>query len=192
MDQKFFIALSLFMIASAATVFSQTGRETVIFGSRGSGGETSPFISLLRNRQNPVYPEDVLIGALHRRGIYGEELDLLAEKLERFFIDKEGEEVLVAKETLRAFRRIDASMSRADRMEWEGGGLRSVRIGRFTVRPSGREASAAIRFTYDAEEHTGTLFFEYNVGSGWQIIGADFNIFRPGERSENGQYSWEN
>ncbi len=191
--------LSLFLLTASGTASPQNERETVIFGSEDSGGsDASPFIPLLRDMQNPVYPEDNLIGALHRRGLYGEELDILAGKIERFLIDKQGEESLVAEETLRAFRRIDALGARADRTDRGDGELNSVRIGRFTISPSGGEASAAIRFIYDEVftatddgNQTGTLFFEYNEKTGWQIIGADFNIFRPAERSKNGQYSWK-
>ncbi len=194
------MALSFCLLALSGTVFSQTEQETLVFGGEGGGSsETSPFISLLRERQEPIFPEDVMIGALHRDGVYGEDLDLLARKIERFFIGNEGEEILVSPEALRAFRRINASVSRSDRFDRRDVVLRSVRIGRFTVRPSGREASAAIRFICDdffspegEGECTGNLFFEYINEKGWQITGADFNIFRPAERSEDGQYTWKN
>lgn len=181
MDLKWFLVCALTALSMTGPLFSQESPD--------------PFVFLLGGRAEPVYPSDPEIGPLHVAGSGPRELDETARRLESFFTGGNADEAFFDPRALSAFRRIGG--------ENGGPGMRNgrperVRIGRFDIGPSGREASVPVRFFFgegpeEAEKSgAGTLFLEYDDNGGWRIIGADFSVFDPAERSDYGQYPGKN
>jgi hypothetical protein len=167
---------------SAAIVLLVLTAPFLLFPQSDDG---SPFHFLLRETQIAAVAEDFLIGPLHQYGKGHEELDSLARKVEKFYLEGTGKELLFTTEAATAIGRMESVLANG---KGPGREVELVRIGVFSIRPDAGEASLPVRI----DSGSGTLFLILAEEGTWRVGGASFPLYTVPQRSEYGQSPGKN